>query len=197
MNWSALFQQIITSGVVIAGVVLVFWKYVEKSMEQIFDRKLKEFEARLSVASALWIEMGRDRTQGYRTLSSLVLSVGRHAIDVCQNPEASQDEIEELTSEIRELERTLYGLFDLLTTDRIFSRVHAYKANAAILVKNLENEGRLRRSGSSDRADIAREDLDRAIAEIQTERQVLSNLLAGLIPPKVGAELDAHHPKVR
>ena len=181
---NAFLQTLVTSGAVAGALSFVFKKYTEKRIEYIFDMKLKEYEAKLQESTALRIGIGKDRIEEYKKLSALVSSVRKHAVNLFEKPDPTVDEISGLMSEAKELEKMIYDLSITLHLDRIYEKVHSYKVELVTLIKNFENERKLRENGQTQRADGVREIVNRSIAEIQSEYKSIVDLLVGLIPPK-------------
>jgi hypothetical protein len=113
-----------------------------------------------------------------------VLSVRKHAVDLCENPDLTVGGTAALQSEVKDLENIIYSFSTTLTLDRIYERVHGYKIELGTLVKNLENERNLRDKGQTERADGVREVVTRSVGEIQTECKLILTLLTDLMSPK-------------
>jgi hypothetical protein len=184
IDWNALLQAIVASGAVAGAVFFVFKKYTEKRIEHVFDRKLKEYEARLQEATALRIGIGKDRVEEYKRLSAMVMSVRKHAVNLYEMSNPTPDGISTLMSEAQDLENLIYGLSITLHLDRIYDRVHAYKVELKTLINNLENERKLRNKGQTERADGVRGIIASAIKDIQNECKSIVDLLVSLISPK-------------
>ena len=185
VDWNALLQVLTASGAVATAVAVVFKKYTEKQIEHVFDRKLKEYEAKLQAATAVRIGIGTERINEYKKLSGLIQSVRKDAVDLCSNPNAGADEFSRVLLSIRELQNTIYQLSITLNLDGIYERVHTFKIEAATLVKNVENEKNLRDKGQTERAAGVREIIVRSVSGIQSECKAIVGLLVDLIPPKM------------
>lgn len=183
IDWNALLQTIVASGAVAGALSYVFKKYTEKSIEHVFDRKLKEYEAKLQVLTAIRIEFGTARIKEYKKLSALVTSIRKHAVNLCETSAPTEDEISALMSEAQDLENMIYDLSITLHMDQIYERVHGYKIELKTLIKNVENERKLRDKGQTERADGVREIITRSIADIQSEYKSIVDMLMDLIPP--------------
>lgn len=190
IEWNTLFQTIVTSSAIAGALSYVFKKYTEKRIEHVFDRKLKEYEAMLQESTALRIGIGKDRIEEYKKLSAIVMSVRKHATNLCEKPDQTADDISGLTSEAKDLENMIYDLSITLHMDRIYEKVHSYKIELLTLIKNVENERKLRDLGQTERANGVREVVNRSIEEIQSECKSIVDLLVGLIPPKGKAGTD-------
>jgi len=184
VDWNALLQALVTSGTVATAVGIVFKKYTEKRIEHVFDKKLKEYEAKLKESTELRIGIGKDRIEEYKKLSGLVQSVRKHAVDLCEKPDPAVDEISELLSEVKDLQDIIYNLSVTLNLDQIYERVHSYKVELATLVKNIENERNLRDKGQTERAHGVREIVNRSVSDIQSECKSIVALLVDLISLK-------------
>jgi hypothetical protein len=184
VDWNALLQALVTSGTVATAVGIVFKKYTEKRIELVFDKKLKEYEAKLKESTELRIGIGKDRIEEYKKLSGLVQSVRKHAVDLCEKPDPAVDEISGLLSEVKDLQDIIYNLSVILNLDQIYERVHSYKVELATLVKNIENERNLRDKGQTERADGVRGIVNRSVSDIQSECKSIVALLVDLISPK-------------
>jgi hypothetical protein len=184
VEWNALFQALIASGAAAAASGFVFKKYTEKRIEHVFDKKLKEYEAKLKESTELRIAIGKDRIEEYKKLSGLVQSVRKHAVDLCEKPDPPVAEISGLLSEVKKLQDKIYNLSVTLNLDHIYEPVHSYKVELATLAKNIENERNLRDKGQNERADGVREIVNRSVSDIQSECKSIVALLVDLIPPK-------------
>src|SRR6516164_1458447 len=189
IDWNVLLQALVTSGAMATAVGVVFKKYTEKSIEHIFDRKMKEYEAKLREATELRIGIGKSRIEEYKKLSSLVQSVRKQAVDLCAKPDPALDEISGLLSKVKDLQDTIYNCSVTLNLDRVYERVHSYKGELAALAKNIENERNLRDKGQTKRAEGGREIVIRSVADIQSESASIVALLADLTSPKEGSRL--------
>ena len=184
MEWDALIQTLISSSIVAGGLSFVFKQYTEKRIEHVFDKKLKEYEAKLQEATALNIGIGTDRIEEYKKLSALVNSIRKHAVVLSANPHASENNIGKLNSEAKKLENLIYEQSITLYSDRVYEQVHSYKVQVVNLIKNIENEQKLRVTGKSERADGVKEVVDRSIREIETDCRSIVDLLVTLVTPK-------------
>src|ERR671920_562390 len=102
IDWNALLQAIVASGVVAAGLSVVFQAY--------FDRKLKQYEIKLAAATELRTQIGKDRIEEYKKLSALVSSARKRAVDLSERKTPKADEISELASKVKALENLVYEL---------------------------------------------------------------------------------------
>ena len=183
LDWNALLQAIVTSSAVATAVGIVFKKYTEKRIEHVFDRKMKEFEAKLKEATELRIGIGKDRIEEYKKLSGLVQSVRKLAVDLCADADPAADDIAGLRSMAKDLQKMIYDLSVTLNLDGIYERVHRYKIELETLVKNIENERTLRDKGQAGRADGVRDIVNRSVSDIQSECKSIVDLLVHLISP--------------
>jgi hypothetical protein len=184
IDWNALLQALVASGTVATAVGIVFKKYTEKRIEHVFDKKLKEYEAKLKEATELRIGIGKDRIEEYKKLSGLVQAVRRHAVDLCQTRDPAADEVAGLLAEVKDLQGVIYNLSVTLNLDQIYERVHSYKVEIEALAKNIENESNLRGKGQTERANGVREIVNRSVSDIQSECKSIVALLVGLISSK-------------
>lgn len=187
VDWNALIQVLTASGAVATAVGVVFKKYTEKRIEHVFDKKLKEYEAKLQAATAVRIGIGTERIDEYKKLSGLVQSIRKEAVDLCSNPDPAAAEISRALLSVKELQNTIYQLSITLNLDGIYERVHTYKIEAATLVKNVENERNLRDRGQAERAAGVREIISHSVSGIQSECKAIVALLVDLIPPKMAS----------
>jgi hypothetical protein len=184
LDWNALLQALVTSGIVATAVGIVFKKYTEKRIEHVFDKKLKEYEARLKELTELRIGIGKDRIEEYKKLSGLVQSVRKRAVDLCDKPDPAVEEISSLEQEVKDLQDLIYNLSVTLNLDQVYERVHTYKVELTTLVKSVKNERKLLDMGQTERADGVREIVNRSISDIQSECKSIVSLLVALISPK-------------
>lgn len=181
VNLEALLQAIITSGAIATAVGVVFRKYTEKRIEQVFDKKMKEYEARLQERTELRIGIGKDRIAEYKRLSHLVNSVRKQAVDLCAKPDLTADDIVGLGAQVKDLQELIYQSSVTLHLDHIYEKVHSYKVQLGSLVGIVENERKLRERRQAERADGVREIITRSISDIQSECASINTLLITLI----------------
>jgi hypothetical protein len=184
VDWNTLQQTFVTSAIVAAAVGFVFKQYTEKRIEHVFDKKLKEYEAKLKESTELRIGIGKDRIEEYKKLSGLVQSVRKHVVDLCEKPDPAVDEISGLLSEVKALQGIIHNLSITLNLDGIYERVHSYKVVLGNLVKEIGNERALRDKGQTERADDVREIVNCSVSYIQSECKLIVALLVDLISPK-------------
>ena len=184
VDWNALFQTIVASGAVATAVGIVFKKYTETRIEHVFDKKLKEYEARLKETTEVRIAIGKARIDEYKGLIGVVQSVRKQAVDLAAKLDPTAEEISGLRSRVKELQEMIYSLSGTLSLDRIYERLHSYKVELDTLTKNIENESKIRVNGQTERADGVRGIVDRSISDIQSECKSIVALLVDLIPPK-------------
>ncbi len=183
IDWNALLQVLTATGVVATVLGVVFKKYTEKRIEIVFDMKLKKYEAKLKEST----EININRIKEYKTLSSLVQSVRKRAVNLCENPDSPVDEISVLLSEVKDLQGKIYDLSVTLNMDHIYERIHSYKVELATLVKNIENERNLRDKGQTERAEGVKGIINRSILDIKSECKSIVALLVDLISRSASA----------
>src|SRR5271157_3515608 len=101
VDWNAILQALVTSGAVATAVGIVFKKYTEKRIEYVFDKKLKEYEAKLQEATEVRIAIGKARIEEYKRLISVVQSVRKQAVDLSANADPGADETSGLLSKVK------------------------------------------------------------------------------------------------
>lgn len=181
INWDALVQAIITSGAIATAVGVVFRKYTEKRIEHVFDKKMKEYEAKLQERTELRIGIGKDRIAEYKRLSHLINSVRKEAVDLCAKLDLTAVEISGLTSKVHDLQEVIYQSSVTLHLDGIYEQLHSYKVQLGALAGIVENERKLRESGQSERANGVREIITLSVSDIQSECTSINALLVTLI----------------
>lgn len=184
IDWNALLQTIIASGVAAGAMSYVFKKYTEKRIEHVFDRKLKEYEAKLQESTALRIKIDTIRIEGYNKLSALMASARKDAVDLCEMSDPTEYDISKLMSKAAALQDMVHDLYIILHSDQIYGRVHVYKIKLKTLIKEVENERKWRDMGQIEQADGVREIITRSIADIQSENELIGERLGELIQPK-------------
>lgn len=190
MEWGGMLQALITSGVVAGVLGAVLNKSTERAVDHAFDRRIKDYEAKLAVATAAWTELQKVRQEKYRTLAQLVSLAGRHALDLAEHSAAPPREVELALIEANKLEETLAELIGELTEDGMYDRVHKYKGALKVLLQQLNNEAHHRRSDHVERADSARSEVNRLAEEVRRERVPISRKLSELIRPRGASNLD-------
>jgi hypothetical protein len=180
-DWPALFQTFLASGLasgMVGGIlVFVFKIYAERKIDHAFNLRLKEYEAWLRRATELQLQIGKDRIEEYKKLSALILSVRKHVVELCENREPSLDMITTVTDEVKDLEKLIYDLSFTLTFDNVYQRLHGFKCELLTLVKNVDNERKLRSNGQPQRAEGVRNIINQSIPEIQGECKLLVEML--------------------
>lgn len=175
IDWNALLQTIVASGAVAVA------------LSYVFNRKLKEYEAKLRELTELRVKIGMDRIEEYKKLSNLVTSVRKHAVDLCEMSDPTEDEISAVVSKVDDLQKAIHNSCATMRENEIdygneiYERVHSYKVQLRALIGNVENERKRRDEGQTKRADGVREDITRSIADIQSESKSIVDILAGLI----------------
>ncbi|PXF56682.1 MAG: hypothetical protein C4B59_16520 [Candidatus Methanogaster sp.] len=185
VDMDVLLQTIVASGAVAGALSLVFKVYTEKRIDHVFDRKLKEYEAKLQESTELRVNFGKNRIEQYAKLSALVLSVRKKAVDLCEMPTPTEKEISELNKEAKNLQEMIYDLFTTLEMDHIYDTIHSYKENLITLVKNLKNEKIHRDNGATEKADEIRKNINGSIADIKEEYKSIGHELVELIHKEI------------
>jgi hypothetical protein len=166
MDWSTIGQIIVTS-LISAGVIGVMFRVVfERTVEHVFSRRLKEYEAQLQERTALRTTFGEQRLDGYR---HLIAEIRYTRLALREYLEAEPDErmaaVEEYHDVTGAMQETLYNNALPLQQDGLYLLVHVYKVNCRTLAKDLRAAVRLATAEDTSAADQAKRrwhDLDAA-----------------------------------
>jgi hypothetical protein len=181
VDWNILLQTLITSTAVATAIAAVFKAYTEKRIGFVFEKKLKEYEAKLKEETELKIGLGKDRIVEYKNLSGLVQSIRKQVVDLYENANPKKGEISAVSSRAKELQELIYKLFITLHSDRVYERIHGYKLKVEAFPKLIDNERKTRDQGRGEEADKTRAAVTQSVLDIQSECNSIVRLLAGLI----------------
>lgn len=183
VDWHPLFQMLGAAGIAATIVTFALKKLIEKTITYTVDRKLKEIEAQLRETTELRIAFGKDRIEEYQQLSSLILSVRKDAVRLCEKTGLSSAEISELSARAKDLEKKVYDIAVMLRSDGLYEKLHTYKNRLITLTMNLDNELTWLAKGQQVRVEGIRESINYSIRDIQSESQSIIDIVTRLIVP--------------
>jgi hypothetical protein len=139
MDWSVVtqvaFTSLITSGIVVFVLRVVF----ERSLEHIFNRRLKEFEAKLQERTAFRSAFGEQRLEEYRRLSGEILRTRRALNDYLQAPpNRLLSTAGAYNQAVDRFQEALYDNALTLQQDGLYRRMHIYKVRCKTLAEALQ-----------------------------------------------------------
>lgn len=182
MDWDAVFQSA-ASALVVSGIVIATFRfYVEKRIEHSFDRKLAEYEARLSERSELRVKYGTDRLSGYQNLVSQIRRVNRRCRDWLESELAADHDVAELLAETAKLQEAVYAYTVSLELDGLYAELHVWKGQMQSIAKRLDNAARLDGSDQT-RAASVREAVRAEVPARLVEGNALADRLTALLGP--------------
>lgn len=181
LSLSEIIQSLLSSSIVAAAAIFFIKKFTENAVNHAFDRRMKEYEAKLNEETEVNIKYRGDKIEGYPVLLGKLLRARKNISRMVDGEVKSDHEMEDIRQDIKVLEEQLYDTAIFLKDDGVYNNVHELKNKLVSLRTNIESRKKLLDRMQNDRAAKVDAVINQLSIEIDKECQEMIDKLTTLI----------------